>query len=218
MSRRSPALQARADALVAALTVAVPTPRCELDHVGPFQLLIATILSAQTTDKGVNKVTPELFGRYPDPAAMADAEPSELEEIIRPTGFYKTKAKHLRETARALVERHGSEVPRTIEALVELPGVARKTANVVLGTAFGIASGVTVDTHVGRVARRLRLTRETDPVKVEAALVRLLAPERWIDMGHRMVLHGRYTCLARKPRCSACACREFCPSRAPPRG
>lgn len=211
-------VRARADAAVEALTAALPDPRCELVHRSPFELLIAVILSAQTTDRGVNKVTPELFRRFPTPAALAEAELSELEAIIRPTGFFKTKAMHIKAAARVLVDAHGGEVPRTLEALTALPGVARKTANVVLGTAFGIASGVAVDTHVGRVARRLRLTRETDPVRVEAALMRLLPVTRWVDMSHRMVLHGRYTCLARSPRCTGCACAGFCPSRAPPAG
>ncbi len=197
-----------------ALAATLPEPRCELDHRNAFELLVATILSAQTTDRGVNKVTPTLFARFPEAAAMAAAELAELEAIVRPTGFFKTKAKHIRDAARLLVERHGGEVPRTVEELTALPGVARKTANVVLGTGFGIASGITVDTHARRVSQRLGLTAEEDPVRIEAALCALVPRDEWIAFSHRLVLHGRYTCIARAPRCEGCACAPSCAHRA----
>jgi endonuclease-3 len=191
---------------------AMPEPRCELDHQSPWQLLIATILSAQSTDKMVNRVTPELFRRYPTPAKLARAPVVALEALVRPTGFFRNKSRSIQAASRALDERHGGEVPRTMEAMLELPGVARKTANVVLGTAYRVALGITVDTHAGRVARRLGLTSHEDPVKVEADLCALWAKKSWIDMGHRLVLHGRYLCQAKKPRCADCPLAEICPS------
>jgi endonuclease-3 len=194
------------------LAEAQPKPVCELDFRSPFELLVATILSAQSTDKMVNRVTPALFARWPTPAALAAASQEEVEAAVKQTGFFRNKAKAIRETARILTERHGGEVPRDQDALIELPGVARKTANVVLGTAYGIASGVTVDTHAGRVSRRLGLTKEENPEKVEAALMALFPREEWIDTGHRLVLHGRYVCLARKPDCARCPLNELCPS------
>ncbi len=206
------ALRTRADLLFERLAAAQPSPVCELDFRSPFELLVATILSAQSTDRMVNKVTPTLFARWPTPAALAGASQEDVEAVVQPTGFFRQKAKNIRETARLLVERHAGEVPPTVEALVGLPGVARKTANVVLGTAFRITSGVTVDTHVGRVSRRLGLTREEDPVKVEQALCALLPQPAWIDGGHRLVLHGRYLCTARKPDCARCPVNELCPS------
>lgn len=196
-----------------ALKRAVPAPVCELDHADAWTLLVATILSAQSTDKMVNRVTPSLFERWPTPRDLAEAAPGEVEHVIHPTGFFRAKTKSIQGTARALVERFGGAVPRTMEEITSLPGVARKTGNVVLGTAYRIATGVTVDTHVTRVANRLRLTKQTDPVKIEADLMALYPPEEWIDLGHRMVLHGRYTCLARSPQCVKCACRDVCPSR-----
>lgn len=196
--------------------LALPDARCELDHASPFQLLIAVILSAQTTDKGVNLCTPGLFARFPDARALAAGEQGEVESLIKRTGFYRVKARHIVEAARLLVERHGGEVPRTEAELRALPGVARKTANVVLGTAFGIANGIAVDTHASRVSRRLKLTKQTDPVKIEQDLLQLFPRSRWIDMHHRLVLHGRYTCKARGPRCEACPCASFCPSRGAP--
>lgn len=205
-------LAARADEIRARLAEAQPEPVCELDHRSPYELLVATILSAQSTDKMVNVVTPGLFARWPTPAALAAASQEEVEEVVKRTGFFRNKAKNIRETARLLVERHGGEVPRTVDELVELPGVARKTANVVLGTAYGIPSGVTVDTHAGRVSRRLGFTKEEDPGKVEQALMKLFPQADWIDAGHRLVLHGRYVCLARKPDCARCPLNEPCPS------
>jgi len=194
------------------LAKALPEPRCELDHNGPWQLLIATILSAQSTDARVNQVTPELFAAYPTPRALADAELGDVERIVRTTGFYRNKAKAIVGASRVLWDRHGGQVPRSLAALVELPGVARKTANLVLGTAFGIASGFIVDTHAGRVSRRLDFTEHDDPTRVEHDLCALFAKRDWIGMGHRLVLHGRYVCLARKPACAHCPLHELCPS------
>ncbi len=194
------------------LSEAQPAPRCELEHRTAFELLVATILSAQSTDRMVNQVTPDLFRRWPTPASLAAASQEEVEEAVKRTGFFRNKAKAIREAARLLVERHAGEVPRSLEALVELPGVARKTANVVLGTAYGITSGITVDTHVGRVSRRLGLIAQEDPGKVELALMELFPKEAWIDSGHRLVLHGRYVCTARAPDCAHCPLNELCPS------
>lgn len=188
----------------------------ELDHRTPFELLVATILSAQCTDARVNLVTPELFRRYPTPTALAMADASELEGLIRSTGFFRSKARSLIGCAQAIVERHGGEVPRSMEALSSLPGVGRKTANVVLGTAFGLPTGVVVDTHVTRVARRLRLTRHADPIRIERDLMRLLPRTRWIRASLALVLHGRYVCLARAPRCPVCPINDLCPSREAP--
>jgi endonuclease-3 len=195
------------------LSAAIPEPRCELEHHNAFELLIATILSAQSTDKMVNAVTPNLFARWPDPAALAEAAQDDVEVVIKRTGFFRNKAKSIRNTAAKLVSDHGGEVPRRLEAMITLPGVARKTANVVLGTAYGIPSGFVVDTHVARVAQRLALTRESDPVKIERDLCATFAQKEWVDMGHRVLLHGRYTCLAKRPLCSACPLNEHCPSR-----
>lgn len=184
----------------------------ELDHESAYQLLVATILSAQSTDKLVNTVTPELFRRYPTPAHLAGADPEELERLIHSTGFFRQKAKSLLGMARAVVRDHGGEVPRTMEDLVALPGVARKTANVVLGSAFGVPSGVVVDTHVKRVAARLGLTDQTDPVKIERDLMEVVPEERWIDLGHQLIWHGRRICTARKPACDRCPLVPLCPS------
>jgi endonuclease III len=194
------------------LTRTMPEPRCELHHENAFQLLVATILSAQSTDRTVNRVTPELFARYPTPAAMAAADPAELELEIRATGFFRSKAKALLATSKRLVSEYGGEVPRTMEEITTLTGVARKTGNVVLGTAYGIATGITIDTHAGRVARRLNLTKHEDPINVELDLCELWPKASWIDMGHRFVLHGRYVCLAKKPRCAECPLNELCKS------
>ncbi len=195
------------------LAKAIPEPQCELDHSSPWQLLVATILSAQSTDRRVNLVTPELFRALPTPEALAGAPRAMVEGLVRSTGFFRNKAKNIQAMSRALVDHHGGEVPREMDALVELPGVARKTANVVLGTAFGIASGIVVDTHVGRVARRLGLSDHENPVKVERDLCAVFPETSWVDLGHRLVLHGRYVCLARKPRCARCALNELCPAR-----
>ena len=195
-----------------ALALAVPDPRCELDYRSPFELLIATQLSAQSTDVMVNRVTPVLFSRWPDAAAMALADVTEMEGILRPTGFFRNKTRHAIETARLLVEHHGGEVPADMDALTALPGVARKTANVVLGTAFGIASGVTVDTHAFRVTGRWGWHQERTAEKVEPLLMRAVPREGWPDFGHRVVLFGRYTCTARAPKCAGCALAGLCPS------
>jgi endonuclease-3 len=202
---------ARAREVEQRLTCAMPKPVCELDHQDAWQLLIATILSAQSTDRTINRVTPALFARYPTPAALGAADQAEVEALVKASGFFRNKAKAIRGASQLIAERHGGQVPRTLEALTELPGVARKTANVVLGTAYRIASGIVVDTHVGRVARILRLTTQDDPVEVEQELCKLFEPASWIDMGHRLVLHGRYVCLAKKPRCQDCPLNEICP-------
>ncbi len=204
--------RARARAIVARLAREYGDATCALTHADPLQLLVATILSAQCTDARVNLVTPGLFARYRDARAFADSPPGELEEAIRSTGFFNNKAKNLRGCAKRLVEKHGGAVPRTIEELLELPGVARKTANVVLGTAFGIAAGVVVDTHVARIAKLLGLTRERDPVKIERDLVALLPREAWIDFSHRLIWHGRRVCIARRPQCDRCVLADLCPS------
>lgn len=206
-----PAAPHHVPGFLAGLAEMVPEPRCELNHRNPFELLIATQLSAQSTDAIVNQVTPALFARWPDARALARADLAEVEAVIRPTGFFRQKARHAVETARLLVERHQGEVPRSVEALTALPGVARKTANVVLGTAFGIASGITVDTHAFRVTRRWGWHAERTPEKVEAKLMAAVPREQWVDFGHRLVLFGRYHCTARAPRCGSCALARLCP-------
>lgn len=202
----------RVSRILAVLDKTYPEAECELDYEGPFQLLVAVILSAQCTDRRVNQVTPALFARYPDAAALAAADPAELEAIIRSTGFYHMKAKHLIETSKRLVREHGGQVPQEMAALTKLPGVARKTANVVLGTAYGITSGVVVDTHIKRLSRRLGLSAEEDPEKIEQDLMKLLPKERWIQFGHQLIWHGRRVCDARRPRCDQCGLRPLCPS------
>jgi endonuclease-3 len=187
-----------------------PDAACTLDHDGPLQLLVATILSAQCTDERVNQVTPELFRRFPDARALARADPAELEEAIRPTGFFRNKAKSIQGMARALVERHGGRVPESLEELVELPGVGRKTANVVLGDAFG-KPGITVDTHVGRVCRRLDFVDAADAVKAEFQLMEIIPRKRWTRFSHQVILHGRRVCRARKPACAQCGLLPHCP-------
>jgi endonuclease-3 len=189
-----------------------PDAHCELDFTTPFQLIVATILSAQCTDKRVNMVTPVLFARYPTVEALARARQEDVEEIIKSTGFFRNKAKAIIAMANGVTDAHHGEVPSTMDALVTLPGVGRKTANVILGNAFNINEGVVVDTHVGRLAGRLGLTRETDPVKVEQALVRLFPRERWTMLAHLLIFHGRRVCDARKPRCGECALADVCPS------
>lgn len=192
-----------------------PAELCALRHDSPFQLLVATILSAQCTDERVNQVTPALFSAYPTPDAMAKAGLAEIEELIRPTGFYRNKAAALVGMAAALVERFGSEMPSSMEDLVSLPGVGRKTANVIRSVAFGLP-GIAVDTHVGRLSRRLGLTTETDPDKVEADLDRLVPPAERAPLGMRLILHGRRVCAARSPRCAICVLADFCPSSSVP--
>lgn len=186
---------------------------CALVHRNPFELLVATVLSAQCTDERVNAVTPELFARWPTPAELAGADPLELEAVIRPTGFFHTKAANLLGLARRLTEEHGGEVPRSLEDLVRLPGVGRKTANVVRSVAFGLP-GFPVDTHVGRLARRLGLSTASDPVAVEADLCALVPSRSWGVMSLRLILHGRQVCQARRPRCEACILADLCPSAA----
>jgi endonuclease-3 len=202
----------RATEVFARLKRAHPDAHCELDHETPLQLLMATILSAQCTDKRVNMVTPSLFKRFPTAQALADAQQEELEEIIKSTGFFRNKAKSLIGLGKALVERHGGSVPDSMETLVKLPGVGRKTANVILGNAFRKNEGVVVDTHVGRLSLRLGLTRETDPVKVERELMALIAREDWTMLAHVLVFHGRRICYARTPKCEICVLSEICPS------
>lgn len=207
-----------ADAIFRELLALYPGAHCELDFRSPYQLIVATILSAQCTDKRVNMVTPALFRRYPTPDALAAARQEELEEIIRSTGFFRAKAKSLIGMAGAVTDRHHGQVPPSMDDLVHLPGVGRKTANVVLGNAFGIDVGVVVDTHVGRVAARLGLTSETDPVKVELDLMKLFPRERWTMLSHLLIWHGRRICEARKPRCTACPLAPLCPSAQLPDG
>jgi endonuclease-3 len=189
-----------------------PDARTELDWSNPLELLVATILSAQTTDVQVNRVTESLFSKYRTAEDYADSTPDELEEDIRPTGFYRNKARSLRGMASALVEEHGGEVPRTMSELVALPGVGRKTANVVLGNAFGTNEGIVVDTHVRRVSGRLGLTESSDPVKIEQELMRLVPEGDWTTFSHLLILHGRRTCKARKPDCPNCLLNDICPS------
>ena len=184
---------------------------CALHHDGAYQLLVATILSAQCTDARVNMVTPALFRRYPDAHAMARADLDDLQELIRSTGFFRNKSKSLQGSARRLVDEFDGEVPSNMPDLLKLPGVARKTANVVLGTAYGIASGVVVDTHVGRLSRRLGLTRQKTPVKVEKDLMDMIPRDEWINFAHRLIHHGRRVCQSRKPRCEECAFADLCP-------
>jgi endonuclease-3 len=188
-----------------------PDAHCALDFKTPFQLLIATILSAQCTDKRVNMVTPALFAKYPTPDALAAAKPEELEEIIKSTGFFRAKAKSLIGMATGVVERHGGTVPNEMDELVKLPGVGRKTANVILGNAFDRNEGVVVDTHVGRVSHRLGLTKQTDPVKVEQDLMKLFPRDEWTMLSHLLIEHGRQICDARRPKCEVCFLLDLCP-------
>ena len=194
------------------LTAEYPDAHCELDHRNPFELAVATILSAQCTDKRVNLVTPELFRRWPTPEALAKAPLREIEKVIRSTGFFRNKAKSLKGLARALVAEHGGDVPRTTQELVALPGIGRKTANVILGNAFGLNEGIVVDTHVARLSRRFGLTRETDPVRIERALIPLFDRPTWTMLSHLLIWHGRRVCDARRPRCSDCVLSDICPS------
>ena len=202
----------RVAAILAALRKAYPNVVCALTHKNAFELTIATILSAQTTDVGVNKATPALFKAFPSPKALASASLTEIEPLIRTTGFYRAKAKNIQGAARVLVEKFHGKVPQTIEELTELPGVARKTANVVLGSWFGIAAGVVVDTHVLRLSRRLELTKATDPKKVEQDLMKIIPQDRWIQFSHELIHHGRQVCIARKPHCVDCSLEKLCNS------
>ena len=203
---------APASEVTARLKAEYPDARTELDWSNPLELLVATILSAQTTDVQVNRVTEDLFVKYRSAEDYADAAPEDLAEDIRPTGFYRNKARSLQGMARALVEEHGGEVPSTMTELVALPGVGRKTANVVLGNAFGANEGIVVDTHVRRVSGRLGLTRNQDPVKIEQDLMGSVPEEDWTIFSHLLILHGRRTCKARKPDCPNCILNDICPS------
>ena len=189
-----------------------PEAKCSLDYRNPYELLVATILSAQCTDVRVNMVTPDLFARFPDAATLADAEPEDLENRIKSTGFFRNKTKSLLGMARAVVDTHRGEIPRTMDELTHLPGVGRKTANVVLGNAFGQNEGIVVDTHVTRVSFRLGLTRETDAVKIEQDLVKIVPREGWTLFSHLLIFHGRSICVARRPLCESCPLWDLCPS------
>lgn len=205
-----------APAVLERLLVAIPRPHVELAFNDPWQLLVAVILSAQSTDRRVNQVTPEVFRRWPTPAALASADPAEVEEVIKSTGFFRNKTKAIIGASAMLTERFAGQVPRTMPELLDVPGVARKTANVVLGSAYRIASGIVIDTHAARVAQRLALTVETTPEKIELDLCQQFPEEQWIGTSHRLVLHGRYVCTARAPECAACPLNEVCPARLEP--
>jgi len=207
----STAEKGRVAQLVRQLARDYPDATCSLDFKSPLQLLISTILSAQCTDERVNIVTPALFKKYPTAAALAKAPIADLEKAIQSTGFFRNKAKSIQGCCQKLVADHKGQVPRTLEELVDLPGVGRKTANVVLGTAFGIPSGVVVDTHVGRISQRLGLTTATDAVKIEQNLMAQLPKKEWIAFSHRLIFHGRQVCIARKPKCESCHLLKWCP-------
>jgi endonuclease III len=200
----------RVAAILAKLDQAYPDASCELKHENAFQLLVATILSAQCTDVRVNLVTKELFKKYPTPESFAYATPTELEKEIRPTGFFRNKTKSIMGASKGVIERFGGQVPRTVEELLTLPGVARKTGNVVLGVAYGIASGIVVDTHVQRISNRLDLTHSIDPKKIEQDLMKIIPRDKWIQFSHQLIWHGRRICVARKPRCAECNLEKLC--------
>lgn len=204
---------ARVRKLLERLEKAYPDAQCALRHTNPFQLLVATILSAQCTDERVNLVTPGLFRKYPTPADFAALRPEVLEAEIRSTGFFRNKTKSILGASRKIVQEFGGKVPDTMEELLTLPGVARKTANVVLGTAFGKATGIVVDTHVHRIAQRLDLSKEKTPEKIERDLMRVIPQSKWIDLGHQLIFHGRRCCTARKPNCGACPVEDLCSSK-----
>ena len=215
MKRRAEApreQQRRTRSIIARLKREFPDAKCALDHTSPLELLVATILSAQSTDARVNIVTPALFAKYKSAADYAAADPEIFQSEIHSTGFFRNKTKSILGMAQALEERHGGRVPDTMEALVALPGVGRKTANVVLGNAFGKNEGIVVDTHVGRIAGLLRLTRQTDPVKIERDLMELVPRKDWTIFSHLLILHGRKTCIARRPKCGSCRINDLCPS------
>ncbi len=198
--------------LITKLKELYPDAHCELNYETPFQLLVATILSAQSTDERVNQVTPVLFARFPTAEAVAAADRAELEAIIRPVGFFRQKARFIQETAVAILTRHNGQIPADMQALTQFKGVARKTANVFLGEIHGIAEGITVDTHVKRLARRFGLTNATDPKKVEKDLMDIVPKENWIEISHLFIFHGRRVCYARRPNCPACALNTICPA------
>lgn len=203
----------RVAAILKKLDEAYPNATCELNHANAFQLLIATILSAQCTDVRVNQVTATLFKKYTTPEAFAHANPAELEQDIRPTGFFRNKTKSVIGASKAVLERFGGQVPRTMEEMLTIPGAARKTSNVVLGTAYGIASGVVVDTHVQRLSNRLELTQNEDPKKIEQDLMKILPQDRWISFSHQLIWHGRRVCYARNPKCAECNLESLCQSK-----
>jgi endonuclease-3 len=205
--------KARVAEILQGLDRMYPDVTCALTHRNPWELLVATILSAQCTDKRVNEVTPGLFAKYPTPADFAAVRPEVLAKDIRSTGFFNNKAKSITGAARRIMSDFGGQVPRTLEELLTVPGAARKTANVVLGTAYGIASGIVVDTHVTRIARRLDLTKESDPVKIERDLMKIVPPEKWILFSHQIIHHGRAICTARSPRCAECLLETVCYSK-----
>ena len=204
-------LLARCRTILRRLRAAYPDARCALDHHSPLELLIATILSAQCTDRRVNLVTPALFRRYRTAADFAGAKPPELEAMIRSTGFYRNKARSIRKCCESLVAKYGGKVPQTLDELVQLDGIGRKTANVVLGVAYGKAEGIVVDTHVSRLSRRMGLTRQTAPEKIELALMKIVPRQDWIDFSHVLIWHGRNRCTARKPDCIQCEVADVCP-------
>ena len=206
------AAKVRSPSILDRLKRAYPDARCALDHRNAFELLVATILSAQTTDVRVNLVTPKLFSRYPNAAALARARQPDVEAIIKSTGFFRNKARSIIGMAQAVVADHKGRVPGTMEELLTLPGVGRKTANVVLGNAFGLNEGVVVDTHVARLSRLLGLTRQTDPVKIEQALMKLFPRDDWALLSHLLIFHGRRVCIARRPKCGECVLADLCPS------
>ena len=206
-----PPRQERIPPILARLEEAYPDAHCALTHKGPLQLLVATILSAQCTDERVNKVTPPLFRRFPTARAFARARRGDLEGLVRSTGFYRNKARAIQEASKRIVQEFGGKVPRRMEELLTLSGVARKTANVVLGVAYGIPAGIVVDTHVKRIAYRLGLCRSTDPVRVERILCKVIPRGSWIDLSHRLIFHGRRVCKARRPLCNGCPVEDLCP-------
>jgi endonuclease III len=212
VSKRFAAVETRAPEIYDRLSAEYPDATCALDHRNPYELIVATILSAQCTDARVNMVTPALFEKYPTAESLAKARPEEVEQMIRSTGFFRNKTKSLLGMSGAVMEKHGGEIPRSMQQLVQLPGVGRKTANVVLGNAFGIDEGVVVDTHVSRLSNRLALSRETDPVKIEQDLMRLFPKERWTMISHLLISHGRAICDARRPQCERCVVNHLCPS------
>jgi endonuclease-3 len=211
MRKSLPEKKVRAKAIYRQLTKSYPNVRCELDYNSPFQLLVATVLSAQCTDKRVNQTTPALFKKYPNPKKMAKADLKDIQRLVKSTGFYRAKAKNIKALSNKIMQEFGGDVPSNIDDLITLPGVGRKTANVVLGHAFGIP-GITVDTHFGRLSRRFGWSKQNDPVKVEFEVSELIAEKEWTNLSQRMIWHGRRVCHSRKPACGACPLAKLCPS------
>lgn len=212
MPTQTSAEKKRVSMILRRLQKAYPDAECALHHRNPFELLVATILSAQSTDQTVNKVTPELFARYPTPRALAAAKRADVETLVHSTGFFHNKAKSIQGAAQMLVDDFGGEVPRSMEELLKLPGVARKTANVVRGVCFGLAGGIVVDTHVRRISQRLGLTKQADPEKIEQDLMQLIPKRKWIAFSHQVIWHGRRICDAKRPKCGDCTLSDLCPS------